>query len=488
MKKSVVLKRYLPPKYIREIGMGILLAMLLLPYFMTILYVVPSADDFANGLNVLRSIQAEGNRYSAIHKITIDSYMGWQGTWSSIYLLSFLLSVTQVNFGAIRLILLLNALLFFFSLWYAIRELCGAFVDGKRSGIRTLMLAGVILTGLSITTPKENLYWLTGACVYTIPFSFALLGACHYARYFQRSTKRDAVICTILGVFAAGGVLQVAAIVNFLYLLIVWLDLKTRGMRIKRIIPFFAVLISALVNTLAPGNYERHQAFATESTLIQLFNAFVNTGKILFERISALMAESYLAGILICLVLVIFCSKKTFRHLSINPCWCWAAAMIGTYLSGFPVALGFNRATITIRVAFLLDVTIALFVVSCTAYTAIWIRQKWHTYIRLSPSICFVPALILAMNMVFVPMNSMIFYIMPSELLDGTMLRNRQDQLGIIEQIATSESSDVIIIQPLTQSFILKNIGLTSDETHWVNIAVADFFGKKTVRFIEWRE
>lgn len=66
--------------------MGILLAMLLLPYFMTILYVVPSADDFANGLNVLRSIQAEGNRYSAIHKITIDSYMGWQGTWSSIYL------------------------------------------------------------------------------------------------------------------------------------------------------------------------------------------------------------------------------------------------------------------------------------------------------------------------------------------------------------------------------------------------------------------
>lgn len=128
MKKRVVLKRYLPPKYIREIGMGILLAMLLLPYFMTILYVVPSADDFANGLNVLRSIQAEGNRYSAIHKITIDSYMGWQGTWSSIYLLSFLLSVTQVNFGAIRLILLLNALLFFFSLWYAIRELCGAFV------------------------------------------------------------------------------------------------------------------------------------------------------------------------------------------------------------------------------------------------------------------------------------------------------------------------------------------------------------------------
>lgn len=215
-----------------------------------------------------------------------------------------------------------------------------------------------------------------------------------------------------------------AAIVNFLYLLIVWLDLKTRGMRIKRIIPFFAVLISALVNTLAPGNYERHQAFATESTLIQLFNAFVNTGKILFERISALMAESYLAGILICLVLVIFCSKKTFRHLSINPCWCWAA--------------------------FLLDVTIALFVVSCTAYTAIWIRQKWHTHIRLSPSICFVPALILAMNVIFVPMNSMIFYIMPSELLDGTMLRNRQDQLSIIEQIATSESSDVKIMQPLT--------------------------------------
>ena len=85
-------------------------------------------------------------------------------------------------------------------------------------------------------------------------------------------------------------------------------------------------------------------------------------------------------------------------------------------------------------------------------------------------------------------MNSMIFYIMPSELLDGTMLRNRQDQLGIIEQIATSESSDVIIMQPLTQSVILKNIGLTSDETHWVNIAVAVFFGKKTVRFIEQRE
>lgn len=264
-----------------------------------------------------------------------------------------------------------------------------------------------------------------------IPFFFmvcdkgAVRGACHYARYFQRSTKRDAVICTILGVFAAGGVLQVAAIVNFLYLLIVCLDLKKRGMRIKRIIPFFAVLISALVNTLAPGNYERHQAFATESTLIQLFNAFVNTRKILFERISALMAESYLAGILICLVLVIFCSKKTFRHLSINPCWCWAA--------------------------FLLDVTIALFVVSCTAYTAIWIRQKWHTYQAQSINM-FCPGIDFGNEHDLCANEQHDFCIMSSELLDGTMLRNRQDQLSIIEQIATSESSDVIIIQPLTQS------------------------------------
>ena len=76
-----------------EIGLTMALALLILPYAMSILYALPSTDDFWMGIGVERSSIV----IDSIQKAS-DMWMGWGGMWIYEFLRTLLNPV--VLFGA----------------------------------------------------------------------------------------------------------------------------------------------------------------------------------------------------------------------------------------------------------------------------------------------------------------------------------------------------------------------------------------------------
>ncbi len=461
-------------------------------------YAMPAADDFVISADIKESILLGEGYFQSALKGMRKIYLTWQGTFVSNFLLYYIAPYVRMGAGGIRIFCMISILLFYVSLWSLIYCIMTNLLKSRQK--TTIILVCALSTWLvsNARVMMENFFWYNGACVYTLPLIFALLGIRHLLRYaFDKRTKYDIAGATFFGFLACGGVLQCSAIVCFVYLMICVWGLWNKYAGRKGLITAFAVaLASALANCLAPGNFTR-QGEINDSGLPVIEAFGWSLQNVLGETWRLLIETDMLYALLIMLLagfLMRHQKEQSFKVGTRKIALSGLGIILCMWVSCYPVALGYASTLMEPRGYFIIDVFLIAGFMLVAFMAGGFIRQQSEKYIgkkkkMFGITIAFAAAVFCMLYMVL-PVKEIkrpLFMCVEDEQF-GYLVRFRDMWGEILDQIECSDDVNVTVqSKPIPSPQELKNPDLSSDPKYWINVGAARYFGKETVR-IEWIE
>ena len=184
---------------------GVLFALSLLPILLLSFFDYATGDDLGYGAalhQVLASGGSLGDALSAIASQVHSSYLGWQGTWSSIVL--FCLSP---NVWGERFYMMVPWLALVFLLggtWYLLRE-----VLRRRMGLpwEAFWLIFFVLSFLTVQYMpymRGGIFWYTSVAHYVLPYGAALCAVTWAMRYLETGKRRFFAGLTVVMAYLGG--------------------------------------------------------------------------------------------------------------------------------------------------------------------------------------------------------------------------------------------------------------------------------------------
>ncbi len=510
-----------------QIPFFVLSIALLCFYFYLIRYVVPTADDFSGMLSDKAIMETDGlGHFGTTFKQVYQNYLYNQGTWFSSF--TFFLPLTYYSYGlwGLRVLVFVYDLLFFFSILFLLSTVLKTF-DVKKA--LWPLFAILLFAGMNNASPKETLYWVNGAVVYTIPFAFAAISLSLFIMFLKRGKVLPLILACIFGFCSTGGVLMVAGLLNAVtfYILVTRL-IQSKKFYVREWIYFLVVFGGALFNVLSPGNYTRHDAYTGDSALA-LTEIIANTFHIVNYRIYLLTVNGYLplliAFTVVMLLFVPFDGGK--EKMFVNPIITVLLGYSCLLVAFFPVVLGYNMKVDTfveIRQSFLFGFIICLAFMYVAGYTALWIRFR---FLSRNPSKKAVTIGIVAVLLTLVINQAVvssiynaqlrdieeatetakadgtyysddfsnlmfemkvyhpqyIFYAF-KEFADQTIYNTYTDSYAMLSVIKNYPDLDIAFYNEMHKYEIIKDIAITYDPGWWINATIAAFYGKNTIKYV----
>ena len=234
-----------------------------LPVCRLAFYAHPAGDDYAYGV-AAHLAWTDTHSLSAVLAAAVSNvkgyYTSWQGTYSSIFLMSL-----QPAIFSQRLYFLTTFLMLFMvigSIFSLFHVLFTRYIPLSRSLRLMLSLALSFLCVHVIDEGKSALYWYNGALHYTFMhscmlFFFALLLL--YIKEEKRSKRIFFLLCCCFLAFVIGGANYITGLLSPVILLALLLLCipahEKRGL--GSILPLLIMLIGFFINVSAPGNAVR---------------------------------------------------------------------------------------------------------------------------------------------------------------------------------------------------------------------------------------
>lgn len=457
-------------------------------------YVMPAADDFTISADIRNSrLLGEGFLRLSL-KWMCKIYFTWQGTFVSNFLLYFVAPYVRFGSAGIRIFCASSIFLFYGSFWMLIHCIMKYLLKCKGT---VIFFACAFITWLisNARITMEVFFWYNGICVYTIPLIFTLCGVRFFIKYiFVDEQKRNFVGAVVFGFLACGGVLQCSAVVCFIYLLICIWGFTIEHPRRKRLsIAFAVVLISSLINCLAPGNFTRRGVI--NEAALPVFRAVEHSLENVLEEFVRLCTKTDMPYLLLVMLLMGFFYNYNNQQIRVK-IWMIVLCGLGVFLCMlvccYPVALGYSSRLMEPRGYFIVDVFLIIGIMLCMFMLGGWLWQmrEYHT----SKNRFFFGSFIVAICMICMTLNTMI----PAEKIErpilmcveddkqGHFVRFRDMWESILKQIEETDEVYVTVRSQLIPSpQELKNPDLSSDPDYWINVGAAKYFGKETVQ-IEW--
>ena len=461
-------------------------------------FVMPAADDFVISADIKESILLGEGYFQSALKGMREIYLTWQGTFVSNFLLYYIAPYVRMGSGGIRVFCMVSIIFFYGSFWSLIHCIMKKLLGCRQNTAIILVCAMSTWLVSNARVMMENFFWYNGACVYTLPLIFALLGIRHMVRYsIVKKSKGDIAGAIVFGFLACGGVLQCSAIVCFVYLLIcAWGFWSKYAGRYGLAAAFFTAFVSALANCLAPGNFTR-QGTINESGL-PVFKAFGWSLANVLEETWRLLTETDMLYALLIMLLAGFLvwhrSEQPFKIGIRKIALSGLGIILCMWVSCYPVALGYASTLMEPRGYFIIDIFLIAGFMLAAFMTGGFIRQQSEKYIvnqkkRFGIMTVFA-AVVLCMLYVVIPVKEIkrpLFMCVEDDKF-GYLVRFRDMWGDILDQIEHSDEMNVTVQSKLIPSpQELKNPDLSSDPEYWINVGAARYFGKETVR-IEWQE
>lgn len=447
------------------------------------LYGLPSADDFTN---TIAYQTFPGSKLEYMWWKVVNAYKGWQGTYFGVFLCS-LHTYYEFGLAGLRIQMMLSAIFFFYSIIICIQtgiDKMGLEKDASKQ-IKLLTITMAIFYFLNTNQLSEIFYWQTGLCVYTIPLSLSFLTIFSYLKYeITGKKKKWLVIGSIFALCGAGGALDVSAFLCAILLLGILYNFVIKKKIEANCIIGISAFIGAVINVFAPGNYVRHEYFDSEIRYVKMMFGTI-------ERVNDILSTDFQSGILLAIIIVIFVSaygklaacEFEFKYPGLVTIYCY----IGILLTVFPVLLGFSVTDgIPVRCCFVERVSIIIFILIATIYWSGWASQK--KILNLSREIIFILTLIY-----IIPTSSYFqkdalkeftIYRMCEHLIKGDYADKAKEEESIVSQIENSNEQDVVVTVSWPREGAwtnLKTIGLMDNAEHWVNVDIADYYGKNSI-------
>ena len=272
-------------KTIKWLGL-IALAALIVPMLLMAFYATPAADDFSFGAPAHRAWVESGSFLAALGAALTkvkESFFGWQGTYSAIFLMAMQPAVFSEGLYWMTAFIMLGALILGTFLF------CRAFFS-RLLGLNKHFadIISIILLLLStqlLPSPVQAFYWFNGSVYYVFYHGLMLCAIAIGIRFVVQGGKgRLLSLCLICIVLGGGN--YVTALTSC----IIWFFAEaflyiSRGSWKKLLAPGLLLVAGFALSMLAPGNAVRQESqwfanySAVESVLLSFRNCIEYTGR-----------------------------------------------------------------------------------------------------------------------------------------------------------------------------------------------------------------
>jgi hypothetical protein len=447
----------------------------ILPFILLSLYDHPSADDYGFTHIV---------KYFGFFEFQKFIYMYHQGRFSSNFIFS-INPLVYDSFTFYKVLPVILLMLFFIAVFIFIRALFRNFLSIFQSIVASLFFSALYLN--IIPNPSETIYWMTGSLIYFLPCILLLLFLSLIVKLLSANSISITIIACIIAPVLQGFneviMLYAIAIVFFIF----QFQIKNKSLKIKLAWVLIILVVSAIIEIIAPGNYERMTIYGNaENIHYSVITSLISFAKLLLIHFSN---PSFL---IISLLSILFFQKiknKSVCQYSVcvNP-WTILVFIILIFIAVFfPVAYGTGykpplRIYNTLSLPFMITWFYFLFIfvgrynfnlaVSIKRQTVLFIVAAILLFFNISKD----PGKSdIAIGNIFTAWNDLFF-----------KARSYDKQLNMrYEQIALAKNSsntnvvvDSLNCIPRTLYFI--DIG--KDSSSWVNMGTAQYFGISSIR------
>lgn len=452
-------------------------------------YTVLVGDDFTNGVRIGAFHVPFFQYISACMGYVKSMYMDWQGPYFAMFVQAFLSPVNNFGMAQLRIVMAGNALFFIGSLLYMIWTAFD-YVLGDRDRkwhVRLTVFALVLFGILDAEIFTEIFFWYCGASAYCIPLSvlqvsiglFLSANKAAPGRGGGRANALTAASAVTL-FLASGGSLAVTGTGCYAILLLTFgFYLASRRISVRNIIILVSGIAGALVNVAAPGNYARHTEAAGESFL--LFKAVKWSLKNVCIETVRLTRETLFGVLVIVMILVgIYLSDKVrdgLRTYGIVS----ALALFSGFVTAFPVAFGYGAPYFPNRCYFILDVALVVSILNFAVFLGCCL-DRWSGLRESRRSIAVLLVAVSAMFLSCVDrMEDSALFTVARAVNNGTYREYYEQCLAVYAYLENCPEEDVVLEMPeYIENF--ECFYLDEDESGWVNVGLARYYHKKSVR------
>lgn len=462
----------------------LLISAVLFPMIYTIFYTLPSADDFS---------MAYGCSKSTIFTDSISHanrrYINQSGLWIYMFaetLLNPIVHFELESFGiGIEMILLFLA--FIISLCTLIHTLIRQVLGIESKEVTAAYILLFLFVFLNTNIYKEVFYWFVGSS-YMMAMTLGLLTINLTVKFFfnTRGNRGGGILLSLTGALACN-FFQEAILPGMIYLVFwCYFSYRERKPLWKKAIPFVPMFLSGLVAVAAPGNFQRHMHY---SDSFNVSKAFIDAAKMTLIILKHLVQQPLVIVLVVgCIYLGFKCEKRQVRGRGVILA---GVLFLGTLaINAFPIALGYAGTEMPNRVYYILDFTalagMIAFSVSCGIYarSLAWCQsfQPYHIEVFMTGFVILLlySTLVYNQNISKLPWSRTVAGIKEVKELHDFW----QEELIAIRD--SDESNMVIEVDPrYMQSDILSLPRLSWNVENWINVRIAQFYGKETVKVEE---
>ena len=457
-------------------------------------YSVFNADDFS----IANSMRPYGNTIPeyimACFRYIKRTYLNWQGTYSSFFIWTILNPLNELGLPQLRVIMVLNGLLYFSSLFFLIFIVFNFLMEGNYH-IKLFFCACVAYMIMNSRMYPQVFFWFNGAATYCFPIFCLFFSVSFFILSNIKSERRIlyTVLTVLFSIGSQGGSLAIPGAGCYIVLIICFLFwLRTKKLSTTNLVALAFFFIEALINAVSPGNFIRHTQYEEG---IHPITAIGLTFREYFRELKLIVANDQFCVILLMLILcgavlyikILYIKPESDIKLYTLMSLLLLITPMGTI---FPIILGYggnfdipNRALFIINTIMVLTYSNLAIIAGC--WITIWMK-------KIRKNILFVECPLIILLLIFLVR---IFII--SDLRDTVMIRTLRNLYhgriqayyeeckGVYEYLRESDEMDIVIEnypQPVEGFGVFE---LYPNPNEWVNTCVAKYYYKNSVRTLD---
>lgn len=488
MKKRINKKIKIDQKRI-AIFTGIVFLISLIPILYLSGYVHATGDDYGYGARTHQMWLSTHSVWQVLKAAgqTVQHYwIGWQGTWFTIFLMSLQPEVFWDNgYWIVPWIML--ALTIFSTLYLTEYIMVQKLRLPKATWIScTLILLLAMIQYFPST--KSGIFWYNGTAHYIIPYSMALIAIRCCWSFADRKRKRDWIAAFICMALLGGASYLAPLLVLIAVAYLILCEWKTKKHVFYLCIPVAAELAGLIVSYLAPGNKSRGgEDFGIHGLLIvkTILECFVDGTKQMFLY---LFKTPF---ILFCFVVIVVLVVNAFQKLSMTfafPCpilvavsmFCMYCAMYAPGLyAGVELSGGVPN---TIFQVFLL--TLFVSVIYFSGWIVAYQKRNGKTVFERNAYICEIVVILIAGCILIANKGTLkesTSYKCYTYIESGQADDYKAQMEERLSLLRNPELKNVELPAMNSDQGPLMHMEVMEDPKEWTNTVVKQFFGKESV-------
>lgn len=476
-------------RYAITLGSIIMLLILVLIELWAAYYTVYNADDFSIANSMRPYGDSSWEYLLACFRYIKKTYMNWQGSYSSLFIWTSLNPLNEAGLPQLRVVMVLNVLLYFFSLLFLIINVFHVFLKDNYH-IKLFVSACAAYMIINSRAYPEAFFWFNGAATYSFPIICLLFSLGFFILGNRKNKHRIlfAVLASFFSIGSQGGSLAITGTGCYIILVLClafWL--QSKKFPAANLIVAVIFMAGALANVAAPGNYVRHAQLGTG---IHPTAVIVPTIRQYLQEVKLIISNAQFCVIFLLLMLcgAILYGKlrsdiKIYTVISL-------LLLITPMVTIFPVILGYaGNADMPNRVLFIINTVTVLAYANAAMVAGYWIavfmkakavKPVWLIY---PLSVLLLVFLVRVLTISDVRDTVMIRTL--RNLYHGRIQEYYKDCTEIYEYIAESSETDVVIRNYPQRIDGFGVFELYPDPNEWVNTCVAKFYYKNSVRTTE---